>query len=183
MSHPSAARAEAAVTLREAVEADLSFVQAIYAHHVTTGFGSFEEVPPSVDEMRRRHAEIVKQHLPYVVAELEGHIVGYAYAGPFRPRSAYRYSVEDSVYVAPQAQRRGIGRQLLDELVERCTKLGYRQMMAVIGDSANKGSIGAHAAAGFMEVARLPAIGFKFGRWVDIVMMQRPLGAGDSTLP
>jgi phosphinothricin acetyltransferase len=180
MSRPTAV---AAAAIREASHTDLPFIQTIYAHHVLTGLGSFEEMPPSVDEMRSRHAEIVAQSLPYVVAEIDGRIIGYAYAGKFRTRSAYRYSVEDSIYVAPEAQRCGIGRQLLDELIARCTKLGYRQMMAVIGDSANHGSIGVHAAAGFSEVARLPAIGFKFGRWVDIIMMQRPLGAGQSTLP
>jgi L-amino acid N-acyltransferase YncA len=183
MNRPGAVRAPEAIVLREASDADLPTIQAIYAHHVLNGLGSFEEVPPSVEEMRQRYAEIVAQRLPYVVAELDGQIVGYAYAGKFRPRSAYRYSVEDSIYVAPHGQRRGIGRRLLDELIERCTKLGYRQMMAVIGDSANHGSIGVHAAAGFAEVARLPAIGFKFGRWVDCVMMQRPLGPGQSTLP
>jgi L-amino acid N-acyltransferase YncA len=183
MSRPIAALAAAPIAIRDSSDADMPFIQAIYAHHVLNGLGSFEEVPPSVDEMRQRRTEIVGQRLPYVVAELGGRIVGYAYAGKFRPRSAYRYSVEDSIYVAPEAQRRGIGRQLLDELIERCTKLEYRQMMAVIGDSANQGSIGVHAAAGFAEVARLPAVGFKFGRWVDIVMMQRPLGAGQRTLP
>jgi phosphinothricin acetyltransferase len=158
-------------------------IQAIYAHHVRTGLGSFEELPPALEEMTRRRAEILSHGLPYLTAEQGGAIVGYAYAGKFRPRSAYRYSVEDSIYVAPDAQRQGIGRQLLDELIGRCTKLGYRQMVAVIGDSANHGSIGVHAAAGFAEVAKLPAIGFKFGRWVDCVMMQRPLGPGQSSLP
>ncbi len=182
MGDPAAA-ADATITIRDAGEADLAAIQAIYAHHVLTGLGSFEETPPDLAEMRRRRAEILSHGLPYLVAEAGGRIIGYAYAGRFRPRSAYRYSVEDSIYVAPDAQRRGVGRRLLKELIERCTKLGYRQMVAVIGDSANAGSIGVHLAAGFAEVARLPAIGFKFGRWVDSVMMQRALGEGQSTLP
>jgi phosphinothricin acetyltransferase len=177
-----AGRADA-VVVRESRDGDLPAIQAIYAHHVLTGLGSFEEVPPPVEEMGRRRAAILADGLPYLVAEIDGRLAGYAYAGRFRPRSAYRYSVEDSIYVAPDAQRRGVGGALLAALVERCTTLGYRQMVAVIGDSANHGSIGLHAAWGFAEVARLPAIGFKFNRWVDSVMMQRPLGPGQTTLP
>ncbi len=183
MSERAAVRTPAAIVIRETRDDDMPAVQAIYAHHVRTGLGSFEEVPPSLDEMRKRRAEILANGLPYLTAERDGVIAGYAYAGKFRPRSAYRFSVEDSIYVAPDAQRLGIGGRLLNELIERCTGLGYRQMVAVIGDSANYGSIGVHAAAGFAEVARLPAIGFKFGRWVDCVMMQRPLGPGQGTLP
>jgi phosphinothricin acetyltransferase len=174
--------------VRDSIEADVPFIQAIYAHHVRTGLGSFEEIPPDAVEIDRRRAEILGRGLPYLVAEIDdptipGGIAGYAYAGPYRTRSAYRYSVEDSIYIAPTALRRGAGRVLLDELLRRCTALGYRQMIAVIGDSANHGSIGVHAAAGFKQVALLPAIGFKFGRWVDGVMMQRPLGEGQTTLP
>jgi L-amino acid N-acyltransferase YncA len=180
---PAVAKAAAAVTVRDARDADMAEIQPIYAHHVLTGLGSFEEVPPSLEDMKKRRAEIVSHGLPYLVAESGGKIIGYAYAGRFRPRSAYRYSVEDSIYVSPDAHRRGVGRMLLDELIARCTALGYRQMVAVIGDSGNAGSIGVHLAAGFAEVARLPAIGFKFGRWVDSVMMQRPLGEGQTTLP
>ena len=183
MIEPARAHVHEPVQVRDARDADLPAIQQIYAHHVLTGLGSFEESAPTLEEMTGRRAEIVGQGLPYLVAESGGRIVGYAYAGRFRTRSAYRYSVEDSIYVAPDAQRRGIGRKLLDQLIERCTKLGYRQMVAVIGDSANDGSIGVHLAAGFAEVARLPAIGFKFGRWVDSVMMQRPLGAGQTSLP
>lgn len=178
----------AIVRVRESQDSDLPRIHAIYSHHVRTGLGSFEETPPDLAEMARRRAEILARGLPYLVAELAdpaipGGIAGYAYAGPYRPRSAYRYSVEDSIYTAPEAQRRGVGRMLLDELIERCTALGYRQMVAVIGDSANQGSIGVHEAAGFKKVANLPAIGLKFGRWVDSVMMQRPLGEGQTTLP
>jgi len=183
MTKPALAPEAAPIRIRDARDADMPAIQAIYAHHVRTGLGSFEETPPSLEEMTRRRADILAHALPYVVAEIGGRIAGYAYAGKFRPRSAYRYSVEDSIYVAPDAQRQGIGRKMLDELIERCTRQGYRQMVAVIGDSANFGSIGVHLAAGFVEVARLPAIGFKFGRWVDSVMMQRALGPGQSTLP
>lgn len=183
MTRPALARAPVPLQVRASSDADVPAIHEIYAHHVLTGLGSFEETPPSVDEMVRRRAEILGHELPYLVAESGGRIVGYAYAGRFRTRSAYRYSVEDSIYVAPDSQRRGVGRKLLDELIERCTKVGYRQMVAVIGDSANYGSIGVHLAAGFTEVARLPAIGFKFGRWVDSVMMQRALGPGQASLP
>jgi L-amino acid N-acyltransferase YncA len=177
------AKAESPVVVRDSRDDDLEPIHVIYTHHVRTGLGSFEEVPPDLGEMRRRRAAILSDALPYLVAEIDGRIAGYAYVGRFRPRSAYRFSVEDSIYVAPDAQRRGVGRILLDDLIDRCTRAGYRQMVAVIGDSGNYGSIGLHAAAGFAQVALLPAIGFKFGRWVDSVMMQRPLGPGQTTLP
>jgi len=171
------------LVVRDARDDDMPAIRAIYAHHVQTGLGSFEETPPDVAEMLRRRAVIIDDKLPYLAAEVDGRLAGYAYAGRFRPRSAYRYSVEDSIYVAPEAGRRGVGKALLAELIERCTRAGYRQMIAVIGDSANHGSIRLHAAAGFVQAAHLHAIGFKFGRWVDSVMMQRPLGPGQSTLP
>ena len=183
MSGPALAHAVDPFTIRDSRDSDVATIHQIYAHHVLTGLGSFEETPPSLDEIARRRLEILGHGLPYLVAESAGRLLGYAYAGQFRQRSAYRYSVEDSIYVAPDAQRHGIGRRMLDELIERCTALGYRQMLAVIGDSANHASIGVHRAAGFADVARLPAVGFKFGRWVDIVMMQRALGPGQSTLP
>jgi phosphinothricin acetyltransferase len=183
MTGPARARAAVPLTVRDSRESDIASIQQIYAHHVLTGLGSFEEIPPSVGEIAGRRAEVIGHGLPYLVAESDGRVVGYAYAGRFRTRSAYRFSVEDSIYVAPEAQRGGVGRKLLDDLIARCTKLGYRQMIAVIGDSENHGSIGVHAAAGFAEVARLPGIGFKFGRWVDIIMMQRALGPGQTTLP
>lgn len=174
----------APIRIRDSADADLSSIQAIYAHHVLTGLGSFEEVVPDAAEMARRRAEILGRRLPYLVAETgAGGVVGYAYAGPYRTRSAYRYSLEDSVYIAPDAQNRGIGRALLAALLERSTALGYRQMVAVIGDSANHGSVRLHLAAGFDKVGLLPAIGFKFGRWVDSVIMQRALGPGATTLP
>ena len=133
--------------------------------------------------MGRRRAEILGKGFPYLVAELGGHVVGYAYANHYRPRIAYRFSVEDSIYVAPDAPRKGIGRALLSNLIARCTGQGYRQMVAVIGDTQNLGSVGLHAALGFRVVGTLPSIGFKHGRWVDSVFMQRPLGPGDSSLP
>jgi phosphinothricin acetyltransferase len=170
--------------IRDSEDADLPAIAVIYGHHVTHGFGSFEEVPPDVEELARRRREILGKGLPYLVAsDGAAGILGYAYASPYRTRSAYRFTVEDSIYVAPHAARRGIGRLLLQALIERCTKAGYRQMIAVIGDSGNDGSIGLHQSLGFTRAALLPTIGFKRGRWVDCVMMQRSIGPGASTLP
>jgi len=169
--------------LRDAADGDMAAIQAIYAHHVATGLASFEETPPDIDEMRRRRADILARSLPYVVVEFGGAIGGYAYAGPYRLRSAYRHSVEDSVYVAPGSYGRGIGRIALTAVIERCTAAGFRQMVAVIGDSGNMGSIVLHERLGFRRAGLLTAVGFKFGSWVDSVLMQRPLGAGDGSLP
>jgi len=169
--------------VRAARDEDMAVVQEIYSYHVRLGLASFEEVAPDVDELLRRRAEVVKRSLPYLLAEIEGTVAGFAYAGPYRNRSAYRYTVEDSVYVDHRFLRRGVGRALLRVLIERCTALGYRQMIAVIGDSGNENSIGAHKAMGFVEVGRLPAIGFKLGRWVDSILMQRALGPGAATPP
>jgi phosphinothricin acetyltransferase len=171
--------------VRDSAAEDMRAIHAIYAHHVLHGFASFEEVPPDLPELERRRAEILARGLPYLVATLpdSGAVAGYAYAGPFRTRSAYRFTLENSVYVAKDMHRRGVGRALLAALLPRCAELGYRQMVAVIGDSANHASIGLHAAAGFVEVGRLRAVGFKLGRWVDSVLMERALGPGDSTLP
>lgn len=179
----NAPRQSAPLLVRDSRDSDMAQIHAIYSHHVRHGLGSFEETPPTLEEMARRRQDILARGLPYLVAERDGRILGYAYAGPYRTRSAYRHTLENSVYVAPDAHRLGAGRALLDELIGRCTALGYRQMVAVIGDSANWGSIRLHEAAGFKRVAHLTAIGFKFGRWVDSVMMQRPLGAGDTTTP
>ena len=175
----------ASFVIRESAEADIEAIAAIYAYHVRTGFGSFEEVPPSIEELARRRAEVLARDLPYLVASGRGDadILGYAYASPYRTRSGYRFSVEDSIYVAAGAERRGIGRALLGRIIERCTASGYRQMVAVIGDNGNVGSIGLHAQLGFHQVGILPAIGFKHGRWVDSVLMQRALGPGNTTLP
>jgi L-amino acid N-acyltransferase YncA len=170
--------------VRDSVEADLDQIATIYAHHVTFGRGSFEEAPPSREELARRRADVLGRGLPYLVAEdSAGRLLGYCYAGPYRTRSAYRFTVENSVYVAPDAPRQGIGRLLLEALIDRCAAAGIRQMVAVIGDSQNTGSIGLHAALGFRRVGTLEAIGWKHGRWLDSVLMQRSLGPGDSSPP
>lgn len=169
--------------MRPATPVDLPTVQAIYAHAVATGLASFEEVAPTLAEMRRRFDDIVAQNLPYLAAEVGGRVAGYGYCALYRTRSAYRYSLEDSIYVDKDFHGRGIGRALLEELIARCERLGYRQLIAVIGDSANAASIGLHASLGFLRVGVLRSTGFKFGRWVDSVLMQRPLGPGDGTLP
>ncbi len=169
--------------VRDAADGDMAAVQAIYAEHVLKGLASFEEVPPDVAEMGRRRAAVLELGLPYRVAEYEGTVKGFAYAGPYRHRPAYRYSLENSVYVASDALRLGLGRLLLADLIERCTALGYRQMVAIIGDSQNQASINLHAQLGFQTMGALTSVGFKFGRWVDSVIMQRPLGDGDRTLP
>jgi L-amino acid N-acyltransferase YncA len=171
------------MNLRPATAADLSAISAIYAHHVQTGLASFETEAPSVPEMARRFETIIGSGYPYLVAEAEGSVLGYAYANVYRTRPAYRFTVEDSIYIAPQATGRGIGRALLARLVTECETRGYRQMLAVIGDSANLASIVLHQRCGFTEKCVLDAVGFKFGRWVDSVLMQRPLGAGSNSLP
>ncbi len=169
--------------LRDATEADLPAIAVIYAHHVLQGLASFEETPPGVDELRRRFEAVRELGLPYLACVERGQVVGYAYASLFRTRSAYRYTLEDSVYVKEGMQGRGVGRALLAELIARCEALGYRQLVAVIGDSANAASIGLHASLGFVRAGNLRSTGFKFGRWVDSILMQRPLGAGDGTKP
>jgi L-amino acid N-acyltransferase YncA len=175
---------EATFAIRDATEDDLAAIAGIYEHHVRTGLGSFEEEPPPMAEIARRRAEVVAKGLPYLVATgAAGLILGYAYAAPYRARSAYRFSVEDSIYVAAGDAGRGVGRALLEALMTRCAATGYRQMVAVIGDSGNAGSIAVHERLGFRRVGLLPAIGFKHGRWVDSVLMQRELGEGAATLP
>lgn len=171
------------VRVRDATEADMEQVQAIYAFYVSRTAASFEEEPPGLDEMLRRRAATLERGLPYLVAEEKGEVLGYTYAGPFRSRSAYRYTVEDSIYVAPFVVRRGIGGALLHSLIDRCAGLGYRQMIAVIGDSANQGSIGLHRSMGFRQEGVLRGVGLKFGRWVDVVIMHRSLGGDDRPLP
>jgi phosphinothricin acetyltransferase len=161
--------------IRDCVLADMPAVTAIYAHHVRTGTGSFEEEPPDLEEMTARRGAVGARNLPWLVAETDGVVRGYCYAGPFRARSAFRFTVEDAVYVAHDAAGQGIGRALLGELVARCTAAGYREMIAVIGDSANEGSIRLHASLGFRHVGALTNVGFKFGRWLDCLFMQRGL--------
>jgi phosphinothricin acetyltransferase len=150
---------------------------------VLEGLASFEEEPPSVAELARRRAGVLERGLPYLAAEENGEVLGYAYATPYRPRSAYRFTLEDSVYVKRGCEGRGLGRLLLAELIARCETGPWRQMIAVIGDSGNAGSIGLHRSLGFTEAGLLRAVGFKFGRWVDSVLMQRALNEGQQTLP
>ena len=169
--------------VRDALLADLPIIQSIYAHHVLHGLASFEEVPPDVAEMERRYRELLARGLPYVVVESDGRVAGYAYAGPYRTRPAYRYTLEDSVYIAPDAIGRGLGRIALAEVIRRTADLGFRQMIAIIGDSANRPSIALHEKLGFRYSGTLQAVGFKFGRWVDSVLMQRSLGDGDGRPP
>ena len=180
MSDPAAT-----ISIRPVAAADLNAIQRIYAHHVLYGLASFEETPPDAAELTRRWRAIADAGLPYLCATdgEDGAIAGYAYAGPYRPRSAYSFSVEDSVYVAPGAAGRGVGRALLRRLIDICTDLGKRQMIAVIGDSGNSASIALHRACGFELAGTFTAIGFKHGRWVDSVLMQRALGRGSDTLP
>lgn len=168
--------------IRPVTEADVEAVTAIYGHHVLHGLGTFEETPPPPEEMARRMAAVTSHDLPYLVAD-DGGIVGFAYAGPFRPRAAYRFTVEDSVYVAPGAAGKGVGRALMAHLIARCEAKGLRQMIAVIGDSGNVGSIGLHRALGFEVRGVAAGAGYKHGRWVDIVWMQRALNGGASTAP
>ena len=168
--------------LRAATPEDVPAIQAIYRHHVLTGLGTFEEVPPTQAEMALRIAAVIERGLPWLVAD-EGDVVGYAYAGPFRTRAAYRFTVEDSVYVAEAARGKGVGKALLEAIVGECEAMGLRQMVGVIGDSGNAASIGLHRALGFETTAIVPAVGWKFERWVDVVWMQRALGPGAEVPP
>jgi L-amino acid N-acyltransferase YncA len=172
-----------AVELRAARPEDLPAIHSIYAHHVLHGLASFEEEAPSVEEIERRFRDVTQRGLPYLVAEYGLEVAGYGYCAPYRARSAYRYALEDSIYIRDDMTGRGIGKRLLEALIVQCEALGYRQIVAVIGDSANTASIGVHAACGFLRVGTLRSVGFKFGRWVDSVFMQRPLGRGDATPP
>lgn len=169
------------VAVRSCTRDDMAAVYEIYAREVREGTASFELEPPSLAEMTARFAAIEAAGLPYVVAELDGQVAGYAYAGPYRPRPAYRYTVEDSVYVARFARRQGVGQALLAAVIERADAHGMRQMVAIIGDSAHTASIALHARAGFRLVGTLAHVGWKFGRWLDTVIMQRPLGPGAAT--
>lgn len=169
--------------IRPAAASDLPAITAIYRQAVEQGTASFELTAPSLQEMMRRFATLTERDFPYLVASRDDEVVGYAYAGPYRPRPAYRFTVENSVYLAPAAQRCGIGTQLLRRLIEECEARGYRQMIAVIGDSQNAGSIGLHRSLGFALIGTHPHVGFKFGRWLDSVLMQRALGEGADTVP
>ena len=169
--------------IRPATEADLPFITGIYEHAVRYGTATFELIPPDLAEMTRRFHALVDGGFPYLVAVVDGNVIGYAYAGPYRPRPAYRFTVENSIYLDPAVHRRGVGLKLLRRLIQECENRGYRQMIAVIGDSANAGSIGVHTACGFQMIGTHPDVGLKFGRWLDTVMMQRALGEGATTLP
>lgn len=166
--------------IRDAAHNDIAAIQRIYAHHVLHGAGSFEEAPPSVETMMERFDLVASRNLPWLVADIGGDIAGYSYANLYRERSAYRFTLEDAVYIAPTHTRCGVGRALLSEVLAGAAAAGFRQMVAVIGDSENHGSIGLHNALGFRHIGTLQAVGFKFGRWLDSVIMQKDLqdGAG-----
>lgn len=172
-----------AVVIRDAAPADLTIIRTIYSHHILHGLASFEEVPPEAAEIERRYRDIVARGLPYVVVESDGRVAGFAYAGPYRTRPAYRYTVEDSVYIAPDDVGHGLGQVALGAIIRRAGDLGFRQMIAIIGDSGNRPSIRLHEKVGFRHAGTLQAVGFKFGRWVDSVLMQLSLGPGDGRLP
>jgi L-amino acid N-acyltransferase YncA len=169
--------------IRAATAADLPFVTNIYEHAVRHGTATFELIPPDLAEMTRRFDALMDGGFPYLIAVLDGGVAGYAYAGPYRPRPAYRFTVENSVYLEAAIHRRGIGLQLMQRLIAECEARGFRQMIAVIGDSANVGSIGVHTKCGFQMIGTHPNVGLKFGRWLDTVMMQLALGEGATTEP
>lgn len=169
--------------IRPSTDADLDAITAIYADAVLTGTGTFELEPPDMAEMARRRADVLSKTLPWLVAEADGQVLGYAYANHFRPRLAYRFCLEDSIYLHRDARGRGVGALLLAELMARCEAAGARQMLAVIGDSQNAGSIGVHRRLGFEHVGVMKSAGWKFERWLDVVVMQRGLGRGDAVPP
>lgn len=171
------------LSVRSSREADVAAVAAIYADAVRTGTASFELEPPGEAEMARRRSALLADGFPFLVAERAGRVLGFAYAGPYRARPAYRFAVEDSIYVAPDAKGSGVGRTLLARLVDECTALGFRQMIAVIGDQASTGSIGLHRTLGFGPAGVLKAVGWKHGRWIDSVLMQLALGPADGAPP
>jgi L-amino acid N-acyltransferase YncA len=170
-------------TIRPSHDTDLPAITAIYAHHVLHGTGTFETTPPSEAEMAARRADVLAKGLPWLVAEEDGRVLGYAYCQWFKPRPAYRFSAEDSIYLHPDAHGRGLGRALLAELMALAQAAGIRKLLAVIGDSANEASIGVHRALGFAPAGAFKSCGWKFGRWLDIVLMEKSLGEGDTTAP
>ena len=169
--------------IRPSLLEDIPAITAIYAHHVLTGTGTFETDPPSETDMTQRRADVLTKGLPYLVALNGDHVVGFAYCNWFKPRPAYRYSAEDSIYLAPEAHGKGVGRALLAELMAQAEKCGVRKLIAVIGDSANAGSIGVHKSAGFEHVGVLTSCGWKFNRWLDVVLMDKALGLSDTQAP
>lgn len=186
MSESSAVLTRKSFRLRDATPADVPAIHAIYSHHVQHGRASFEEVAPTLDDMHLRFAEVRKKGLPYIVAERDGEILGYAYASAYRARSAYRFAIEDSIYIDHRHTGEGLGRALLADLIARCETGPWRQMVAVValtstGEGA--GSVAVHERLGFRTVGRLESVGFKHGQWIDTLLMQRPLGAGNETIP
>lgn len=171
------------LTLRPSQDGDIPAITAIYGHHVLHATGTFETEPPSAADMAARRADVLGKGLPYLVAEREGRVLGFAYCQWFKPRPAYRFSAEDSIYLHPDAAGQGLGKQLLAALVERAEAAGVRKLIAVIGDSGNAGSIGVHRSLGFQKAGVIQSCGWKFGRWLDIVLMERALGEGDRTPP
>lgn len=169
--------------IRSSQDQDLAAITAIYAHHVLHGTGTFEVDPPSQEDMRTRRADVLSKGLPYLVAADGEQVLGFAYCNWFKPRPAYRFSAEDSIYISPEAQGKGLGRALLAELSAQAEKAGVRKLIAVIGDSANTGSIGLHLSVGFSHVGTLKSCGWKFDQWLDVVMMEKTIGLGDSCPP
>jgi phosphinothricin acetyltransferase len=169
--------------LRQSTEQDIPAITDIYAHHVTHGTGTFETVPPTAADMATRRADVLAKGLPYLVAELQGRVVGFAYCQWFKPRPAYRFSAEDSIYLNPDAAGQRIGHKLLSELAKQAEAAGIRKLIAIIGDSGNARSIGVHRAVGFRHIGTIEACGWKFGRWLDIVMMEKSIGEGHRTAP
>jgi phosphinothricin acetyltransferase len=171
------------LTIRPSTDLDVPAIAAIYGHHVAHGTGTFETTPPSESDMAARRADVLSKALPYLVAERDGKVVGFAYCQWFKPRPAYRFSAEDSIYLHPDATGQGLGKHLLTALIREAEAAGIRKLIAVIGDSGNAGSIGVHKALGFRHVGVIQSCGWKFGRWLDIVLMEMPLGDGDATAP
>jgi phosphinothricin acetyltransferase len=169
--------------IRPSIDADLPAITAIYAHHVLTGTGTFEVDPPSLDDIRSRRADVLSKGLPWLVVVEDEIVLGYAYCNWFKPRPAYRFSAEDSIYLSPEAAGKGLGRMLLAELMAQAQRAGVRKLIAVIGDSANAGSIALHKSAGFQDVGVLKSCGWKFDKWLDVVLMDKTLGEADSTSP
>ena len=170
-------------SIRPSRDADVPAITAIYAHHVLHGTGTFETTPPTEDEMKARRADVLAKGLPYLVMEDAGRVIGYAYCVLFRPRPAYRFSAEDSIYMHPDAAGKGLGKQLLAETMKQAEAVGMRKLIAVIGDSGNAGSIGVHRALGFTHAGTIKSCGWKFERWLDIVIMEKSIGAGATTPP
>ena len=171
------------IKIRPSLDADVAAVTAIYQHHVLNGTGTFEITPPTPEDMVNRRQDVLSKNLPYLVLEEDSMVIGFAYCNWFKPRPAYRFSAEDSIYLAPSATGRGLGKLLLTELMAQAERAGVRKLIAVIGDSANRGSIGVHQLCGFTHVGVLSACGWKFERWLDVVLMERALGLGARIQP